>query len=481
MKKLLYIIFALLPLLGCNDFLDEVDQDKIIPETTDHFAALLLKEFNYSSGTTDRYVNFMTDNLTERNGSDAFDTKKKGYKTYYTWQQEIEINEEGEKVGSANNAWRTCYEDIAIANYVIELIEDAIGDIEEINYIKGEAYFIRAYSYFNLLNLYGVPFNESSTGSDLGVPLRLDTGVERTYRRNSVTECYAQIEADITEAIRLIEESGLTKTKWHPNVATCNLLMSRVKLYQNKWDDVIAYADKVLESNSLTVMNTNIPFVSDENNEILYSFQTGNISNWSSGSAKYYAVSSDLYNSFDNADRRKEMFFVEITAETNEKYIWTNKFNTTFTTMGWSNLRVSEALMNRAEAYAASNRAALALDDIKMLHAHRYNAGSSIEYPENDSEVLSYVLNERRKEFCFEEHHRWFDLRRMNDRPEIKHVYSVIDETGTLLQTETFTLLSDDPNYTLPLPLQERENNLIIRNVERYAKFPKIDEEVVIP
>ncbi len=480
MKKLLYIAFALLPLIGCGDFLDEVDQDKIIPETADHFAALLLKEFNYSSNTTYRNAHYMTDDIKERNGVDAFDSKKKGLKTVYTWQQELEIDENGQTLSGMNKAWGDIYDDIAIANYVIELVDDAIGSAEEISYIKGEAYFIRAFSYFNLLNLYGVPFEASSAESDLGVPLRLSTGVEKTYRRNSVAECYAQIEADINMAIQLINESGLTKTKWHPNTATCNLLMSRVKLYQEKWDDVIVYADKVLEKRSLMVMNPSIPFVNAENNEILYSFQTSNIENWSSGKDKYFAVTSKLYDSFDDADRRKEVFFAEMTAGTGEKYIWTAKYNTTFTTMGWANFRVAEALLNRAEAYAASSRASQALEDIKTLHAHRYNTVSSIVYPENDSEVLPFVLNERRKEFCFEEQHRWFDLRRMDNRPEIKHVYSVIDENGVLIQTETYTLLSDDPNYTLPLPLEERENNLIIRNVERYVKFPVIETEIVI-
>ncbi len=480
MKKLLYIVLLFLPLVGCNDFLDEVDQDKIIPETTDHFAALLLKEFNYSAGTTDRLVHYMTDDLTERNGLDAFDSRKNGTKTYYTWQQELEIDEEGETLSGVNKVWAVGYEDIAIANYVIDLVDDAIGTLEEINYIKGEAYFIRAYTYFNLLNLYGVPFNSASAESDLGVPLRLTTGVEHTYRRNSVEECYAQIEADIIEAITLIEESGLTKTKWHPNQATCNLLMSRVKLYQEKWDQAIEYANKVLEDNRLTVMNTAVPFVNADNDEILYSFQTIDIIGWSTGSDKYYAVTSDLYDSFDDTDRRKDMFFAEMSSELGGTYIWTGKYNTSFTTMGWSNFRVAEALLNRAEAYAASDRAALAVEDIKTLHTYRYNNVSSIVYPESDSEVLLYVQTERRKEFCFEEHHRWFDLRRMKERPEINHVYSVIEETGTLVQTETYTLLSNDPNYTFPLPLLERENNLIIRNIERYVKFPEIVEEVVI-
>lgn len=60
------------------------------------------------------------------------------------------------------------YEDIAIANYVIELIDDALGEENQRNYTKGEAYFIRALSYFNLVNLYGLPYNEATANVDLG-------------------------------------------------------------------------------------------------------------------------------------------------------------------------------------------------------------------------------------------------------------------------------------------------------------------------
>ena len=49
----------------------------------------------------------------------------------------------------------------------------------------------------------------------------------------------------------LIEKSGLTKSKWHPNLGACNLLMSRVMLYQKKWSDVITYANNVITSYSI--------------------------------------------------------------------------------------------------------------------------------------------------------------------------------------------------------------------------------------
>ena len=46
--KVLHIFLGLwmLVCLSCSGFLDEVDQDKFIPSTTDHYASVLLEEFN---------------------------------------------------------------------------------------------------------------------------------------------------------------------------------------------------------------------------------------------------------------------------------------------------------------------------------------------------------------------------------------------------------------------------------------------------
>ncbi len=256
-KIIIYILF-LLPLISCSDFLDEVDQDKLVPEKTDHYAALLLNEFNFEYPIFSS-AEIMTDNVVEN--SAALTSSKYGYKTTYTWQREIEIDEEGDEIRTINKAWEKMYEDIAISNYVIELIDEALGDKNENDFVKGEAYFIRALSYFNLLNLYGQPFNDASANVDLGVPLRDNIGVESTYTRNTVAEGYALIESDLLKARKLILESGVEKTKWHPNVAACDLLMSRVMLYQQKWDEVITYSTQVIEVVRLSSMYSNRPFI----------------------------------------------------------------------------------------------------------------------------------------------------------------------------------------------------------------------------
>ncbi|WP_066220087.1 RagB/SusD family nutrient uptake outer membrane protein [Formosa haliotis] len=476
MKKVLYIVLCF-QFFGCSDFLDEVSQDKLIPEKTDHYAALLLGEFNYQYPIFGN-IDYMTDNIVE--DAKAFSSRKFNNKTTYTWQREIEIDEDGNTINNINSSWERMYEDIAIANYIIAQIDEAIGEQSEIDNVKGEAYFVRALSYFNLLNLYGQPYDAASANFDLGVPLRDDIGVEFAYSRNTVAECYALIESDLEHAIDLIGFSGLEKSIWHPNAEACNLLMSRVKLYQEKWQEAIDYADQVIAQRNLTKISPEVPFVTDSNDEILYSYYTvlPLFQLYSSGSSLNtlsYFVNPELVNLYDDADVRKDAFFLEVSDATGKATYRTKKYQTgLFTDLGYANLRVSEAYLNRAEAYAQLGNSGNALADIRTLHGFRYNSTADIVYPDNG--IVEYVLLERRKEFCFEDHHRWFDLRRMENRPEIKHVYSVIEENGATSATEIYTLLSDDINYTLPIPLEERENNPQIRNNERYEKIPIIED-----
>ena len=463
---------------GCSDFLDEVDQDKLIPEKTDHYAALLLNEFSNQYPIFGS-IDYMTDNVVE--DPKATSTRKFDFKTTYTWQREIEIDEEGNRINNINNSWERMYEDIAIANYVIELIDGALGSQSEIDFIKGEAYFIRALSYFNLLNLYGIPYNASSANTDLGVVIRDNIGVESTYDRNTVAECYSFIEQDINQAIELIGQSDVHKSIWHPNLAACNLLMSRVKLYQEKWDEAIDYANVVTQTASLSKISASLPFITESNSEVLYSYYTSNalFTLFRSGttlSEVAYRANDELISMYENNDIRKEAFFLSVDDGTGNLYYRTKKYQSDlYTELGYANFRVAEAYLNRAEAYAHKGEFANALNDVKALHAKRYSDVSQIVYPNNDADVLTYVLNERRKEFCFEDHHRWFDLRRMKDRPEIKHLFTLIEDSGAKIGTEIYTLLSNDLNYTLPIPLKERENNPLIRNNERYEKIPIIE------
>lgn len=475
--RIIWMFMMICAFFGCSGFLEEVDQDKLIPTETDHYASVLLNCVNYDYpvfGTVD----YMADNLTEY--SHATESSRKNRKPIYTWQIEIELDEDGNKVGG-NDLWKKAYKNIAIANYVLELVDDAIGTEEEKTFIKGEAYFLRALCYFNLLNIYGEPFNPESAERDLGVPLRLNNGIEQVYQRNTVSECYKQIEKDLNESSRLIRESGVEKSKYHPSVSTCALLLSRVYLYQEKWEKVVTAATEAMKHGTLSRIPTSGVFITLENPELLYSgmMYAGTIyhSNFENG----WQVAPELIALYDSEDLRFNCFFTKVQGMMGNVY-FSNKGEDAYSTAGECNMRLAEAYLNRAEAYARLNQPVEAARDMTELLSKRYVRSSGFDVPEQTKELLDFVLTERRKELCYEEHHRWFDLRRMRENaPVVVHSFTITDDSGTVYGTQRYTLFPGELNYTLPIPLDERENNPLIQNNERYDKLPETEGEIVIP
>ena len=113
-------------------------------------------------------------------------------------------------------------------------------------------------------------------------------------------------------------------------------------------------------------------------------------------------------------------------------------------------IRASEALLNRAEAYAQLRQTTEAFNDVERLRVNRIR--NYVSPDENEiSDMLEYARAERRREFCFEGF-RWFDLRRYG-MPRIVHSFQM---TGAKLY---YILNEKDPMYTLPLPSTVLELN----------------------
>ena len=110
------------------------------------------------------------------------------------------------------------------------------------NYIKGQAYAIRAYSYFMLAQWFARTYKGHE--SDLCVPIydgtvfNWSTGLHRA----TVAQVYAQIDADINQAINLL--NGTTQqAPDHIGYAVAQGLKARIALVKEDW--VTAYNSAV--------------------------------------------------------------------------------------------------------------------------------------------------------------------------------------------------------------------------------------------
>src|SRR3954451_23352739 len=137
---------------------------------------------------------------------------------------------------SVDEIWNAIYDGINRTNEIL-LKVPALADLEETekNEILGEAHFLRALHYHNLVKLWG------------GVPLRLtpitspDEAADAV--RGSVADVYAQIISDLTEAGTQITS---TEPTTQATVGAVHALRARVALYQADYATALAEADAVI-------------------------------------------------------------------------------------------------------------------------------------------------------------------------------------------------------------------------------------------
>ena len=298
-------------------------------------------------------------------------------------------------------------------------------------------------------------------------------------KRATNAEVYAQMEADITKAIECLKGSNIQKSIYRPNLTGAYLLASRIALFQQKYDDVVTYSDVVINDfgKQLTKLSETPgenKFLSFANKEILFSYGTTTIESYMKpdfGYAGDLVVSKDLLAQYSENDLRLSQFFQHTVgkqrrpvAKTIEYYV-PSKWSSTSPTVYSNAFRLSEAYLNRAEAYAEKGEQDKAMDDLKTLSEHRMKSGA--QPLEVDAEgIVATVRKERRRELAFEGF-RWFDLRRYGC-PVIEHVYTSKNTEGA---GDKFKL-QDKDLYTLPIPKSERDKNMQIEIFSRPENKP---------
>lgn len=482
MKKGYLFVFPLFMFLAsCHDFLKEEDQDLIIPKTVEHYTSMMHFEV-FLSTRHNVYTEFMTDNVMEN--SSATSEQKNTYKMLYTWQRDVIVDGSGTEQSQTNSSLGNLYRQIMVSNYVLENVSAAEGSEAEKQYLMGEAYYARGKALLDLVNLYAKHYDPETAGSDLGVPNREGTGVDMTYSRSTVAENYVNIERDLKAAVEMFERSGLTKSLWHPNAEAAKLLLSRMYLYMSDWENCIECATEVIDAHYGVLWDLKEhegSFVNTTNSEILHSWGdpathssgTDNIipDIYGSGNILAYGASTELEQSFLEGDLRPEIIFMD-----GFGLGCPNKWNPSYTSLGMYNLRVSEAYLNRAEAYAMLEQNGEAYNDIRHLVENRVLDINKIDIPESGLELKRFIFEERRRELCFEDM-RWIDLKRTKlFAKQINHEFTDRNDQGTILGKETYILLPNDPNYIYPIPQEEMDRNLEMVQNERVEKVPIKDE-----
>jgi len=222
-----------------------------------------------------------------------------------------------------------------------------------------------------------------------------------------------------------------------------------------RYDEAIAAADKAIRTAEGLTDYTDLP----EDTEFFMPTYDHSEVEWVYGAVSLepgmhvFAPAKELMAYFEGKEDRREIFWFE---DRDSYGLQVNKIVYSYQTIPNNTIRVSEAYLNRAEAYVLSeqaNKNTLALADLNELRRHRIVGYKDVVIAD-ETELLAEIRKERYVELCYEGH-RWFDLRRYG-MPSISHDYKARPN----LSWVTYTLREKDPLYTLPFPTTVFKNNI---------------------
>lgn len=479
MNKILTVLIISLTMISCRKFLEEYSPSDVTPKSTTDFAEILRMDgYPDDQKTLHNWATFLDDDIQSYTGP-SNELAAPFYQAFssgvFQWQKSLTSETSGSFRPDEINAWGVYYKLLLGVNVALEYADKSIGTQEEKDQLKGEAFGLRAFYHFMLVNLYARPYNDSLTTPDKspGIPIRTAAGLSDAFpQRNSVKEVYQQIVSDLDSSISLLSKAPKTDNNFRISHVAIHLLASRVHLYMENWQKCIEHADMVIRYHP-QLMNYNnwenaLPtyghqLIGPQNVESIWNYgHTEENYPLANGYGIAFDISHDLYKCFEENDLRRTVaiseippFLEEIIAKDFTQHKHITEGSPVYTNENINNSwRSSEAYLNRAEAYIQlyltkgdGSAATEALKSLNTLREQRFHPSTFQPWTvQPAATLLNMCRNERRRELFREESHRWLDLRRYG-MPEIKHILM----TSTT-NSVTYTLHKRDPQYVLPIP-----------------------------
>ena len=367
----------------------------------------------------------------------------------WTWRNELEtdIYIVEQNFGTSRTVWTNFYTTLTRANTVIDNIPNVPWTSDELkNASEGQAKFLRAFSYFNLVRLYG------------GVPMittTINSPEDAALPRSSVADVYGLIKGDLTQAMTLLPTSYSGGNGLEEGRATkyaAQVLMAYVHLELEEWSEASSVASSLLGSGSLLPYADNFNGSNENSSGTFFELQyTGAGPGASSSQNRWYlppginngpatalptnddlngtgggpSSGGGLVQAFEPGDIRKDITistyglanFIDPTQPDGSLYYVNKYYNASVlpNESSWNVplYRYSDALLIAAEAlneqnYVADGPAFTNLNDVRT-HAG-LGALTSADLADQAA-FRTAVRQERRLEFAYE-YKRYFDLNR---------------------------------------------------------------------
>lgn len=504
MKKLLYLIIGTLILNSCSeDYLD------VVPETYSSAATFFKSESDFDQALVGAYTNlrgivYPSIMMDEMRSDNTFYWHALSQRGPANWVEDIAEFTNHPQTTVPGNRYSNDFSGIAKVNTILTRIDNIELSEEAKSRISGEALFLRAFYYFDLVTHFG------------GVPLHLEevTTDEGAFKpRDSEEDVYNQMITDLSSAIPKLSSPTDFPQSGRATKGAAKMLLAYA--YMSKPTREYAKAENELRD----IMNMNYSLLNNysdvfdpsnknhsesifeiqyqkgdqgQQSSFLYNFlpRTSNtevatgvaVNNLTQGG--WAIPTQEMVDSYEDGDLRLSVSIgvvegiqvsdnelkyeavkdiIGYVPETDKDYHYFIKkyfhppyelqFNTD---ENWPVFRYADALLLLAESLVEQNKHNEALPYINQV---RSRAG----LPDLSEATKENVASERRHELAFEAH-RWTDLVRTGKAIEVMSEFgNRMKNIHSFLQPGDFNITENKLLY--PIPFREMEvNSELVQN-----------------
>ncbi|WP_419699465.1 RagB/SusD family nutrient uptake outer membrane protein [Mucilaginibacter sp. NFX135] len=341
--------------------------------------------------------------------------------------------------------WQNLYATIYKANALLEGIQPVKSLPPTLkNTCMGEARFVRAYCYYQLVNIYG------------DVPLVLTTAVTQNAKaaRSPAKAVMTRVILDLTEGQRLLPTAyPFGGEKIQANRWAAAALLAKAYLFNNDYVHAGAQADQVISSGQYNLLsNLNQVFTANNAEAILQLWNSTGASTLNSvpsSGIPVYQVSPQLLASFETGDKRRTSWVNSVTVSGLQyyyPYTYKQRNPTTGPLAEYSTyIRLAELYLIRGESRLRQQDLSGARADLNTI---RQRAGLPATTATTADELLTAIRQERQAELFNEGGNRFIDLKRYQTIDQVLSPIKPLWKPSSALFPIPQAEILNDPNLT---------------------------------
>lgn len=486
-SHIIIFVVLLMVVTSCDSYLDTPPNKNrsVVPTTTEQLESLL-NEFTQFDKESNREILLGTDDFGLL--SDIYDNANFIYRIYDVHSATWDTDYVPDNIASY---WPDEWKKIFIANLILADLDKVSGDAAEKALLKAESHFVRAYSYYQMVNTFCLPYSEQNK-NEPGLPVKQTTSFEESVERSTLEETWKLILQDLKMALEIDKSFDFVDGKyrnWRASSASVNAFAARVYLCIGDYTNALKYAEIALaEHDELIDYNTEMRY-SDLDDDITIDGQTYELN---------YPYTRDLQT--DPTDRMewKELYYYRFLYNSNSWHIPSQSLldlydkdfdlrykyhmvenhslkrgmtDPVYSYPGYvffhfnylpSGPTVAEMILIKAECQVRLKDWSSGISTVNILRSVRMDNQAPSDVinlsAASEDEALRLVLEERRRELPFTQ--RWIDIRRFNnnDNPNddviiqktfYPYTNNVIEQSKDPI---TYTLDKQSRKFARPIP-----------------------------